>query len=87
MTWAKVQGSSIDEVEQASAAIEFGEEECGIGLLLSRVDPFKAWLYATLLAATFSEYPASVAAYSHGGLFWDLCFSCTEDPYEPTTIY
>ena len=35
ITWAKVLWGSVDEVEQASAAIEFGKEEGGVGLGLS----------------------------------------------------
>lgn len=66
ITWAEVLGGGINEVEQAGAAVEFGEEEGGVGLGLRRVDPLKAGSDAAIVAATFPENAASVAAQSHG---------------------
>lgn len=59
--------SSTDEVEQASASIEFGKEEGGIGLGLRGVDPLKTWPYDAVVTATFAEYAAPIAAQFHDG--------------------
>lgn len=66
ITWAKVLWGSVDEVEQASAAIEFGKEEGGVGLGLRWVDPLKAGPDGAVVATTFAENAATIAAESHG---------------------
>lgn len=67
MTWAKMLWCSIDEVEQASATIEFSKEEGSVGLRIRRVDPLKAWPDGAVLAAPFTKNAAPIAAQSHGG--------------------
>lgn len=57
--------SGGDEVEEAGAAVELGEENGGVGLRIRRRYPFKAWPNYTLIAATFSENSTPIAAHSH----------------------
>jgi hypothetical protein len=62
-----VDGAGIDEVEEAGAAVEFGEEDGGVGLGLRGFDPVKAWTEAAVVAASFPEDPAGVTACPHRG--------------------
>lgn len=57
--------AGVDEVHEAGAAVELGEENSGIGLGLGAFDPLKAWLDATAVAAAFPEDSASVATHPH----------------------
>ena len=66
-TWTKVFGASVDEVHEAGTAVKFGEEHGGIGLGFRALDPLQARPYAAILAATFSEHPASITAHPHFG--------------------
>ena len=65
-TWAEVGRGGVEEVEEAGAAVEFGEEEGGVGLRFGREDPLEARANGAVIGATFSENPATVAAESHG---------------------
>jgi hypothetical protein len=58
--------AGIDEVEEASTAIKFGEKESGIGLGIRGVDPLKAGLNGAVLPAAFAKHPAAIAAHPHG---------------------
>lgn len=60
--------TGTDEVEEASTAIELGEEKSGVGLRVRGFDPLKARSYGAAIAATFAQYPASIAAHPHSSL-------------------
>lgn len=68
-TWGKVLGSGAEEVEQASAAIEFGKEKGGVGLGLRGIDPLKAGPDDAVVTTTFAEYATPIATEFHGGLY------------------
>ena len=55
----------IDEVDEAGAAVELGEEECGVGLRLRGFDPLQARSDWAVAAASFSQHSATVAAQPH----------------------
>lgn len=65
-TRAEVFRASFDEVDEASAAIELGQEESGIGLRIRGFDPLKARSNGAVIAATFAQDPAAIAAHPHG---------------------
>lgn len=58
--------ASFDEVDETSAAIELGQEECSIGLRLGGFDPLKTGSYDAVVAAALAEDPAAIAAHPHG---------------------
>lgn len=66
-TWTEALGAGVDEVDEAGAAVELGEEDGGIGLRLGTLDPQQAWADAAALAASLSQNSATVAAHPHGG--------------------
>lgn len=55
----------IDEVEEALAAVEFGEEDGGVGLRIGGFDPVKAGPETALVATSFPEDSARVTACPH----------------------
>lgn len=59
-------GAGIDEVDEAGAAVEFCEEEGGVGLGLWGFDPVKAGSNGAALRAAFAENSASITAHAHG---------------------
>lgn len=61
MFWA-----SIDEVQEASTAVEFGKEDGGIGLGLWVVNPLKAGSDGAVVTAALAEGSTSVATHPHG---------------------
>ncbi|PON43365.1 hypothetical protein PanWU01x14_274640 [Parasponia andersonii] len=69
-----MEGAGIDEVDEAGAAVELGEEESGVGLGLRGFDPFEAGSDGAPLAAPSPEDSASIAAQSHGILIfvWEV---------------
>lgn len=63
-------GAGIDEVNEASATIELGEEYGGVGLGLSGFDPLKAGSDGAAVAAAFAEDSAAITTHPHD------CASC-----------
>lgn len=63
-------GAGIDQVNEASSAVEFGEEESGVGLGLRGFDPLKTGSDGAALAAAFTKNTASITAHTHseGGI-------------------
>ena len=55
----------IDEVEEASTAIELGEKEGGISLGFGGLDPLKARSEGAILVTPFPKYSAPIAADLH----------------------
>lgn len=55
-------GPRIDEVDEAGAAVELGEEEGGVGLGFRGRNPLKAGPNGTIGATTFAEDSTTVAA-------------------------
>lgn len=58
-------GAGVDEIKEASAAIELGEKDSDIGLSFRASDPLQARLDAAVFTAAFAEDPASIAAHTH----------------------
>lgn len=58
-------GSSIDEVEKASTAVELGQEKSGIGLGFRGLDPLNAGSDFALVTAPFAKDPTPIAAAPH----------------------
>lgn len=61
-------GPRVDEIHEASTAVELGKEDCSIGLGLGVFDPLQAGLDAAVLTAALAENPATIAAHPHGDL-------------------
>lgn len=61
----EVGGGGGDEVDEAGAAVEFGEKEGGVGLGFRRRNPIEARAESAVFNAAFSEDSAPVAAHSH----------------------
>lgn len=53
-TGTKVVRSRFDEIKKTSSTVEFGKEECGVGLGICGFDPLKAWSYDAIVVATFA---------------------------------
>lgn len=64
----EVLGTGIDEIDEAGAAVEFGEKKSGVGLTLGAFNPLKARSDGAVFAAAFAQDAASVAAHTHGWL-------------------
>ena len=64
-TGAGVIRASIDEVEEAGAAVKLGKEDGGVSLGFGGLDPMKARLDAAFFTTAFPENPASIAAHPH----------------------
>ena len=58
-------GTGVDEVKKSGAAVELGKKDGGIGLRFRGLNPVKAWPYAAVLTASFSENSASIATHPH----------------------
>ena len=58
-------GAVVDEVYEASAAVELGEEDGGVGLGVRGLDPLKARPDIASFTAPLSEHPATIAAHPH----------------------
>jgi len=54
LTRAEMRRAGIDEVEEAGSAVEFGEEEGGVGLRFRGFDPIKTRSDAAIFAASFA---------------------------------
>lgn len=66
--------ASIDEIEEASAAVKFGKEDGGVSLSIWGFDPVEAWFDAAFFTATFAKDPATVTAYPHDLECVTACF-------------
>lgn len=53
-TGTKMVRTRFDEVKETGSTIEFGKEECGIGLGVCGFDPLKTWSYGAILVATLA---------------------------------
>lgn len=51
-TGAEMRRAGIDEVHEAGAAVELGEEDGGVGLWFGALDPLQTRPYTAILAAT-----------------------------------
>ncbi|MED6212560.1 hypothetical protein PIB30_084592 [Stylosanthes scabra] len=60
--WSQMRSRRMDEVDEAGAAVEFGQEDGGVGLRLRRPYPLKAWPDRAFPAASLSQHSATVAA-------------------------
>jgi hypothetical protein len=60
-----VGGAGVDEIQEAGAAIELGEEDSGVSLGLGALDPVQARSNAAALAASFPQHSASIATHPH----------------------
>lgn len=58
-------GTGVEEVHEAGTAVEFGEEDGGVGLRFGGFDPLKTRPYATVFTAAFSKNSTSVTAHTH----------------------
>jgi hypothetical protein len=65
ITRTEMLGAGIDEVNEASATIELGEEDGGVGLGLGGFDPLKAGSDGTTVAAAFAEDSAAITTHPH----------------------
>ena len=65
LTRAEVVGAGVDEVHEAGAAVELGEEDSGVGLGLGAFDPLKARPNAAVLATPLAEYSTSITTHPH----------------------
>lgn len=64
-------GARIDKVDEASAAVKFGEEDGGIGLKIRAFDPLKARPESAVVVTAFAKDSAAIAAHAHGvGSVW-----------------
>ena len=74
-TWSELRVAGGEEVEEAGAAVELGEEEGGVGLGFGGFDPLEAGSNGAFWGATFAEDTTTVAAQSHGcvvlGCVWE----------------
>lgn len=57
--------TSVDEIHEASAAVELGQKDGGVSLRFGALDPLQAGPNAAVLAAPFSQDSASVTAHPH----------------------
>lgn len=61
-------GGGGDEVEEAGAAVEFGEKNGGVGLSIGRGNPLKTRSNYTVIAATFAKDSTTIATHSHNNI-------------------
>lgn len=47
-------GTGVDEVHKASSAVEFGEENSGVGLRFRIFDPLQAWSDAAIFTTALA---------------------------------
>lgn len=73
----EILGTGIDEIDEAGAAVEFGEKKSGVGLTLGAFNPQKARSDGAVFAAAFAQDAASIAAYTHRWL-WACYLGSTE---------
>lgn len=59
-------GAGVEEVDEAGAAVELGEEDGGVSLWVGILDPLKTGPYGAVLAAPFAQHPAPITAHTHG---------------------
>lgn len=57
--------ADVDEVHEASSAVELSQENSGIGLRLGGFDPLKTWFDTTIFTTTFAEDSASITTHPH----------------------
>lgn len=74
-------GDGGDEGEEVAAAEELGEEESGVALGFGGVDPVQARPQYACLAASLSQYSASVAAHVHRPINLSLSLSLSLKDY------
>lgn len=66
-TWSEVWCcGGCEEVEEAGAAVELGEEDGGVGLGVRRFDPMETGSNGAISGATFAEDTTAIAAEAHG---------------------
>ena len=58
-------GGGGDEVEEAGAAIKFGEKNGGVGLRIGGGNPLKTRSNYTVVATSFTKNPTPIATHSH----------------------
>jgi hypothetical protein len=71
-TGSDVFGAGGDEVDEACAAVELGEEDGGVALRVGAADPLQARPDGAVVAAPLAKHAAPVAAHPHPGSFVDL---------------
>ena len=64
-TGSDVLGAGGDEVDEAGAAVELGEEDGGVALRVGAADPLQAWPDGAGVAAPLAQHAAAVAAHPH----------------------
>lgn len=57
--------AGIDEINEAGAAVELGEENGGVGLRIGGFDPLKAGSDATVFITALSKNPTSITTQPH----------------------
>jgi hypothetical protein len=62
-------GAGGDEVDEACAAVELGEEDGGVALRVGAADPLQARPDGAVVAAPLAKHAAPVAAHPHPGSF------------------
>lgn len=63
-------GASIDKVDEASAAVKFGEEDGGIGLKIGVFDPLKARSESAAIITAFAKDSTAITTHPHGWGVW-----------------
>lgn len=63
-------GASIDKVDEASAAVKFGQEDGGIGLKIGVFDPLKARSESAAIITAFAKDSTAITAHPHGWGVW-----------------
>lgn len=58
-------GAGGDEVDEAGAAVELGEEDGGVGLRIGAANPLQAGADGAVVAAPLAQHAAPVAAHPH----------------------
>ena len=58
-------GAGVDEIHEASATVEFGEEDGGIGLRFRGFDPLKTGSDGAVVAAALAKDSTPITAHPH----------------------
>ena len=69
LTRAEMFWASVDEVDEASTAVEFGEKNSGICLGFRTFYPLQARSNATIFTTAFAKDPTSITTHSHVEMF------------------
>jgi hypothetical protein len=57
--------AGVDEIHEASAAVELGKENSSVGLGLGALDPLQTRPDTAILTAPFAQHSASITAHTH----------------------